>query len=66
VLQGSEPREFTPLWRYDPALGTEILVTGNEPQPETVTNGEVGAESHPVATPLPDAVPQAPPDQIFQ
>jgi penicillin-binding protein 1A len=30
---GTAPREYTPVWRYDPALGTETLVTGEADLP---------------------------------
>jgi penicillin-binding protein 1A len=35
--RGSEPRTFTPIWRYDPALGTETLITDENIDPHAVT-----------------------------
>ena len=35
--RGSEPRTFAPIWRYDPALGTETLVTDETVDPHRVT-----------------------------
>ena len=30
---GTAPKEFTPVWRYDPELGTETLVTDEHAEP---------------------------------
>jgi penicillin-binding protein 1A len=50
--RGTEPRTFTPIWKYDPELGTETLVTDETTDPVNVR----------------DTPPPAPPirRQIFQ
>ena len=35
--EGTEPTEFTPIWRYDPRLGTEVLVTDERPGSQSIS-----------------------------
>ncbi len=37
---GTAPKEFTPVWRYDPELGTETLVTDEHVAPAVVPAGD--------------------------
>ncbi len=41
---GTAPREYTPIWRYDPVLGTETLVTGEASGPPP---GDGSLRTHP-------------------
>jgi penicillin-binding protein 1A len=44
--RGTEPRTFTPIWKYDPELGTETLVTDETADPVSTH------EQQPLAPPI--------------